>query len=135
HMNIDAPRMHELRDHFERSLLDRLPGVQVNGDPDSRSCHVTNLSFENVPGDVLISSLEDLCVSSGSACTRPCLEPSYVLSACGVSRDLAYSSLRFSLGRPTTKDEIEYAIDKTVECITNLRALAAMTNGAMNLAK
>ena len=78
----------------------------------------------------MAGALEDIAVSSGSACTSACPEPSYVLRACGVERDLAFTSLRYSLGRSTTEEEIDYAIEKTAECVTNLRALAAMTAGA-----
>ncbi len=133
-MSIDAARLLALRDRLERGLLDRLEGVQINGDPSSRLCHMTNLSFEGVNGDLLMGSLEDICVSSGSACTSASLEPSYVLTACGVSACLAHSSLRYSLGRPTTQDEVDHAIEKTVECITNLRALSVMTGTTLNAA-
>jgi cysteine desulfurase len=103
------------------------------GDRDNRLPHMTNLCFEGVPGESILGALEDIAVSSGSACTSACPEPSYVLRACGVERDLAFTSLRFSLGRSTTEEEIDYAIEKTIECVTNLRALAAMTSGAVKV--
>ncbi|MBC8107273.1 MAG: aminotransferase class V-fold PLP-dependent enzyme [Anaerolineae bacterium] len=128
---IDAPRLRVLRDKLEAGIRSRVDGVHVNGDPDNRLSHMTNLCFEGVPGDSMLGALEDIAVSSGSACTSASLEPSYVLRACGVDRCLAFSSLRFSLGRSTTEEEIDYAIEQTTSCITNLRALAAMTTGAM----
>jgi cysteine desulfurase len=125
-MAIDTPRLRMLRDRLERGIRERVTGVQVNGDPENRLAHMTNLMFEGVPGDSMLMALEDIAVSSGSACTSASLEPSYVLRACNVDRDLAFSSLRFSLGRSNTEEEIDYAIEKTVDCIGNLRALAGM---------
>ncbi|CAN5333404.1 IscS subfamily cysteine desulfurase [soil metagenome] len=129
----DAPRLKKLRDKLESGIRARVNGFHVNGDPESRLGHMTNLSFDGVPGDSMLGALEDIAVSSGSACTSASLEPSYVLRACGVPRELAFSSIRFSLGRSTTEEEIDYAIEKTTECITNLRALAAMTSGAVKV--
>jgi cysteine desulfurase len=129
-MPIDTPRLRALRDKLESGIRARIDGVHVNGDPDNRLGHMTNLCFDGLSPDSILGALEDIAVSSGSACTSACPEPSYVLCACGVPRELAFTSLRFSLGRSTTEEEIDYAIEKTTECITNLRALAAMTNGA-----
>jgi cysteine desulfurase len=128
-MASDTPRLLSLRDKLESGIRQRVEGVHVNGDPENRLAHMTNLMFEGVPGDSMLMALEDIAVSSGSACTSASLEPSYVLRACGVERDLAFSSLRYSLGRSTTEEEIDYAIEKTVDCITNLRALALMRTG------
>jgi cysteine desulfurase len=130
---IDAPRLRILRDKLEAGIRSRVDGVHVNGDPDNRLSHMTSLCFEGVPGDSMLGALEDIAVSSGSACTSASLEPSYVLRACGVPRELAFTSVRFSLGRSTTEEEIDFAIDRTADAITNLRALAAMTNGAMKV--
>ena len=130
-MAFDTPRLKMLRDRLERGIRDRVQGVHVNGDPECRLAHMTNLMFEGVPGDSMLMALEDIAVSSGSACTSASLEPSYVLRACGVDRDLAFSSLRFSLGRSNTEEEIDFAIGKTVECIDNLRALAEMRRGVI----
>jgi cysteine desulfurase len=130
-MTTDTPRLRFLRDKLESGICKRVEGVHVNGDSDNRLAHMTNLMFEGVPGDSMLMALEDIAVSSGSACTSASLEPSYVLRACGVPRELAFSSLRYSLGRSTTEEEIDYAIEKTVDCITNLRALAAMRCGPL----
>ena len=83
-MQIDPPRLLALRDRLENGIRDRLDGVHVNGDPRSRLSHMTNLSFDGVAGESLAGSMEDVCVSSGSACTSASLEPSYVLRACGL---------------------------------------------------
>ncbi len=128
-MDDDALRLHRLRDRLEQGILDRVNGVIVNGDCAQRLGHMTNLTFEGVAGDSMLMALEDIAVSSGSACTSASLEPSYVLRACGITRDLAFSSIRYSLGRSNTEAEIDYTIEKTAECIENLRALAAMTSG------
>jgi cysteine desulfurase len=127
-MEAESRRLGALRDKLETGIVARLSGVHVNGDPVARMSHVTNLSFEGLCGDSLVGAFEDIAVSSGSACTSACPEPSHVLRACGLSPELAKASLRFSLGRSTTGEEIDYVISKTVECVTNLRALAGMSN-------
>ena len=133
-MAADAARIGQLRDRLENGIRAQLDGVHVNGEPDNRLYHTSNLSFEGLGGgESLAMAFDDLCVSTGSACTSACAEPSHVLRACGLGRDLAASSLRFSLGRSTTAAEIDYAIEKTVETITSLRALEAMSGRAMKL--
>lgn len=100
-----------------------LPDVTLNGDPHQRAPNILNISFADVEGESLIMALKDLALSSGSACTSASLEPSYVLRALGVSEELAHSSLRFSLGRFTTEEEIDYAIALVQKSVTRLRAL------------
>jgi cysteine desulfurase len=118
-MHTEAKRLAELRDMLESGLRLRLTGVQVNGDPEHRLAHVSNLSFEGVSGDLVVI---DVAVSAGSACTSASLEPSYVLTACGIDPALAGAALRFSLGRSTTAAEIQFAIERTIECIENARS-------------
>jgi cysteine desulfurase len=88
--------------------------------------HNLNLSFNYVEGESLIMALKDLAVSSGSACTSASLEPSYVLRALGRNDELAHSSIRFTFGRFTTEEEIDYAAQKVCEAVTKLRALSPL---------
>jgi cysteine desulfurase len=119
-MQKDAARLGALRDELERSLLE-LPGVTVNGDKDSRLPHVSNLAFRQVAGNRLISELSrEIAVSSGSACTSALPEPSHVLLAMGLDEELARASLRFSLGRMTTAEEIAFATTKVKEAVEDL---------------
>ena len=101
--------------------FDGLEEVFVNGDVDRRVAQNLNISFNFVEGESLMMALRDLAVSSGSACTSASLEPSYVLSAIGLSDELAHSSLRISIGRFTTVEEIDYSIEKIREAVGKLR--------------
>ena len=116
-----------------RSLRDRLlAGIQdieeayVNGDLEKRIPHNVNVSFNFVEGESLIMAVKDLAVSSGSACTSASLEPSYVLRALGRSDELAHSSIRFTLGRFTTEEEIDYAVDLIKKKVAKLRELSPL---------
>jgi len=100
-----------------------LPGVSLNGTLQQAAPNILNLSFADVEGESLIMALKDLALSSGSACTSASLEPSYVLRAMGLDEELAHSSLRFSLGRFTTEEEINYAIALVQKSVTRLRAV------------
>ena len=100
--------------------------VHVNGSLDQRVPHNLNISFAFVEGESLIMSLKDLAVSSGSACTSASLEPSYVLRALGLNDELAHSSLRFSFGRFTTAEEIDYAVVQVHEAVNKLRELSPL---------
>lgn len=111
-MFSDTERILKLRDHLETSLLQTGKAI-LNGSPTHRIPNTTNLSFQNTNSGVLMRSFsKDLAVSSGSACTSALMEPSYVLKAMGLSDELAYGSIRFSLGRFTTEEEINYVIEK-----------------------
>ena len=100
--------------------------VFVNGDVDVRVAGNLNISFNFVEGESLMMALRDLAVSSGSACTSASLEPSYVLRAIGLNDELAHSSLRISIGRFTTEEEIDYAIEKIREAVGKLRELSPL---------
>jgi cysteine desulfurase len=115
-------RVRNLRDRLQAGILKKLTGVHVNGYQPSRLPHVTNLSFENVDHDLLLGAVSGVALSTGSACTSASLEPSYVLRATGVPDRLAFSSLRFSLGKRNTRDEVDAVIDQVVEAIGTLRA-------------
>jgi cysteine desulfurase len=88
--------------------------------------HVTNISFKYVEGEGLMMGIKDLAVSSGSACTSASLEPSYVLKSLGLDDDLAHSSIRFGLGRFTTDEEIDFAINHVKEAVNKLRDMSPL---------
>jgi cysteine desulfurase len=111
------------RDKLENALLN-LCDVYVNGSKENRLPNVTNLSFKNVEGQALMMSInKEIAVSSGSACTSASLEPSYVLKALGLDDELAHSSIRFSLGRFTTEEEIDYTIQQVSKYVRQLREM------------
>jgi len=124
-MASENQRVRALRDR----LLKGIQGVEeayVNGDLDQRIPHNLNVSFNFVEGESLIMAVKDLAVSSGSACTSASLEPSYVLRALGRSDELAHSSIRFTLGRFTTEEEIDFAIDLIKRKVAKLRELSPL---------
>jgi cysteine desulfurase len=123
-MNDDAARLSKLRDKIENAFLE-MEEVVVNGDTEHRMPHVTNISFKHVEGEGLMMTFnQEIGLSSGSACTSASLEPSYVLKALGLGDDLAHSSLRISLGRFTTEEEIDYAIEKIRKGVDHMRSLS-----------
>lgn len=124
-MATDIPRLRALRDRLWNGLKD-MEEVYLNGDLDHGVANILNVSFAYVEGESLMMSLKDLAVSSGSACTSASLEPSYVLRALGLSDELAHSSIRFSLGRFTTEEEIDYAIEQVRGSIGRLRELSPL---------
>jgi len=127
-METESTRISLLRDRLRVRITDHLDGVHINGHPMERLPNNLNVSFEGVEGEQLLSSLEDLAVTSGAACTSASVEPSYVLRAIGVPDFLALASIRFGLGRFTTEEEIDYAAGRVVEQVVKLRALAAPKN-------
>lgn len=124
-MEEEAKRLAGLRDKLEKSLTE-LEESYVNGNPAHRLPHVANISFKYVEGEGLMMAMKDMAVSSGSACTSASLEPSYVLKSLGLSDDLAHSSIRFGLGRFTTEEEIDFAIEKTKHAVIHLRELSPL---------
>jgi cysteine desulfurase len=128
-MEQDAQRLMILRNKLEAALLN-LEAVQVNGSQQNRLPQVTNLAFKDAEAEGLLMGLnKEIALSSGSACTSASLEPSYVLKAMGLTDDLAYSSLRFGLGRYTTEEQIDYTITRVAEMVTQLRELKRLTTG------
>jgi cysteine desulfurase len=114
-------RMGRLRDLLEQALL-QLEGTRVNGSRKHRLPHVTNISFSHIVGDGLLMGLnKEVALSSGSACTSASMEPSYVLKALGISDELAHSSLRFSIGRYTTEEQVNFVIQKVTSTVKQLR--------------
>ena len=124
-MATENERIRMLRDRLYAGLKD-IEEVHLNGDIDQRVPHNLNVSFNFVEGESLIMAIKDLAVSSGSACTSASLEPSYVLRALGRSDELAHSSIRFSIGRFTTEEEVDYAIKLLHEKIGKLRELSPL---------
>lgn len=124
-MADEAKRLSSLRDKLESSLT-TLEESYVNGNREHRLPHVANISFKYVEGEGLMMAMKDMAVSSGSACTSASLEPSYVLKSLGLSDDLAHSSIRFGLGRFTTEEEVDFAIEQTKKAVNHLRDLSPL---------
>ncbi|HXY05428.1 MAG TPA: IscS subfamily cysteine desulfurase [Burkholderiaceae bacterium] len=124
-MATENERIRRLRDRLWRGLS-RIEEVYLNGDPMQRVAHNLNVSFNFVEGESLIMAVKDIAVSSGSACTSASLEPSYVLRALGRSDELAHSSIRFSVGRFTTEEEIDFTIRLLTEKVTKLRSMSPL---------
>ncbi len=125
-MADENTRVKRLRDKLEKALLETCPDSRVNGDPDHRLPNTTNISFEYVEGEAILLLLDrhGICASSGSACTSGSLEPSHVLRAMGVPFTAAHGSIRFSLSRFNTEDEVDFTIEKMPEIIHRLRELS-----------
>ena len=124
-MHQDAARLSKMRDRLEKAFQDNLEEIYVNGSREHRMPHVTNISFKHVEGEGLMMTFnQNIALSSGSACTSASLEPSYVLVALGLGDDLAHSSLRFSLGRFTSEEDIDYVIEKVSAGVNHMRDLS-----------
>src|SRR5436190_2032900 len=124
-MATENERIRMLRDRLLKGLSE-IEEIYVNGDADRRVPHNLNVSFNFVEGESLIMAIKDVAVSSGSACTSASLEPSYVLRALGRSDELAHSSIRFTVGRFTTEEEIDYTVDLVKRKIAKLRELSPL---------
>jgi len=124
-MAVESKRVGALRDRLLNGLSD-MEATFVNGDLEHRVAHNLNISFAYVEGESMIMAIKDLAVSSGSACTSASLEPSYVLRALGRNDELAHSSIRFSIGRFTTEEEIDYAIKLLKAKVGKLRELSPL---------
>ncbi|MBM4109126.1 MAG: IscS subfamily cysteine desulfurase [Phycisphaerae bacterium] len=137
-MDADAQRLLALRRRLESAVTGKLGSTQVNGHAEKRLPHITNISFGFVEGESLMMAVKEIACSSGSACTSASLEPSYVLKTLGVGDELAHSSLRLSLGRWTTREEVDYAAERIVESVQKLRSLSPlydMHNEGIDLSK
>lgn len=119
-------RVAALRDRLKDGLFARLDQIYLNGHPTQRIPNNLNISFLYVEGESLMMGFNDIAVSSGSACTSASLEPSYVLKALGVGDDLAHSSIRFSVGRFTTEEEVDYAVERVSSAVEKLRAMSPL---------
>jgi len=125
-MAAEAAREQELRDYLKNKLENALDYTQVNGNMEHHLPGNLNMSFIYVEGESLLMGINDIAVSSGSACTSATLEPSYVLKALGLGDDVAHSSIRFGLGRFNNKAEVDYVADKIIEVVVKLRELSPL---------
>jgi cysteine desulfurase len=125
-MAEESERIAFLRDKLKDRLLNGLDEIHINGNMEHHLPNSLNVSFAYVDGESLLMGLHDVAVSSGSACTSATLEPSYVLKALGAGDDLAYSSIRFGLGRFNTEAEVDYVGDRVVEVVRKLRELSPL---------
>jgi cysteine desulfurase len=125
-MAEEAVRLRNLRDRLKAGLEAKLDEVFINGSMEHRLPNNLNMSFAYVEGESLLMGINDIAVSSGSACTSATLEPSYVLKALGVGEDLAHTSIRFGLGRFNTEEEVDYVTDKMVTVVKKLRELSPL---------
>jgi len=125
-MAEESVRLRKLRDRLKTGLEAKLDEVYINGSLEHRLPNNLNMSFAYVEGESLLMGINDIAVSSGSACTSATLEPSYVLKALGVGEDLAHTSIRFGLGRFNTEEEVDYVTEKMVQVVTKLRELSPL---------
>jgi cysteine desulfurase len=125
-MDRDGERLLKLRKKLEQGVTGQLDTTQVNGHAEKRLPHITNISFGFVEGESLMMAIKEIACSSGSACTSASLEPSYVLKSLGIGDDLAHSSLRLSLGRWTTEEQVDYAVNAIVTAVKKLRQLSPL---------
>ncbi len=125
-LEAEAKRAAELRDYMQELITSELDHVHLNGHPEHRLPNCLNLSFNYVEGESLLMGISDVAVSSGSACTSASLEPSHVLRSMDVGDDLAHSSIRFGIGRFTTKEEVEFAAKLVIENVKRLREMSPL---------
>lgn len=126
HMQEERIEVARLRDKLEAGILERIPDCMVNGDVENRLPNTTNIAFKNVEGEAILLMLDRLgiCASSGSACTSGSLEPSHVLRAMGVPFNFAHGSIRLSLSRYTTEDDVDFVVEHFPQVIKTLRAIS-----------
>ncbi|MCX6585370.1 MAG: IscS subfamily cysteine desulfurase [Acidobacteria bacterium] len=125
-MPEESQRLRAMRDRLRARFESALDEVFINGSMEHRLPHNLNMSFAYVEGESLLMGIDDIAVSSGSACTSATLEPSYVLKALGLGDDMAHTSIRFGLGRFNTEAEIDYVADKLIAVVTKLRELSPL---------
>jgi len=125
-MQEESKRLTALRDRLKDGIMSQLDETYINGSYEHRLPHNLNISFAYVEGEGLLMGMKDLAVSSGSACTSASLEPSHVLKSLGVGEELAHSSIRYSFGRFTTQEEIDFAIQQTVQAVNRLREMSPL---------
>ena len=125
-MESETTRLSALRDRLHAGIMKALDDVYLNGHPTQRLPHNLNLSFAYVEGEAMLMGINDIALSSGSACTSATLEPSYVLRALGVGSDLAHSSIRFGLGRFNTEEEVDHVIGRVIEAVSRLREMSPL---------
>jgi cysteine desulfurase len=125
-MPEESKRLEYLRNKLRDKLLNNLDEIHINGSMEHRLPGNLNMSFVYVEGESLLMGINDIAVSSGSACTSATLEPSYVLKALGLGDDVAHSSIRFGIGRFNTEAEVDYVADKLIDTVKKLRELSPL---------
>ena len=125
-MAAETARLKDLRDYLKQKFDDALDYTHVNGNMDHHLPGNLNMSFVHVEGESLLMGINDIAVSSGSACTSATLEPSYVLKALGLGDDVAHSSIRFGLGRFNNRAEVDYVSDKVIDVVKHLREMSPL---------
>lgn len=125
-MPEESARLRRMRDRLRTTLESNLEETYINGSMEYRLPHNLNMSFAYVEGESLLMGINDIAVSSGSACTSATLEPSYVLKALGLGDDLAHTSIRFGLGRFNTEEEVDYVAKKMIDVVNKLRELSPL---------
>jgi cysteine desulfurase len=125
-MPQESARHRAMRDRLMKMLKDNIEESYINGTMEHRLPHNLNMSFAYVEGESLLMGINDIAVSSGSACTSATLEPSYVLKALGLGDDLAHTSIRFGIGRFNTDEEVDYVGNKMIEVVNKLRELSPL---------
>ena len=125
-MSEEAQRMIQMRNQLQAGLFERLDEIYVNGHPTQRLPGNLNVSFAYVEGESLLMGINDIAVSSGSACTSATLEPSYVIRALGINEELAHSSIRFGLGRFNTEEEVDYVTERVAKEVKRLREMSPL---------
>ncbi len=123
-----APRIARLRDRIIEGISERIPDAKLNGHPTRRLPNNVNISFERVEGEPILLGLDfaGICASSGSACSSASLEPSHVLTAIGLPADLAQGSLRITVGKDTTEEDVDYMLDTLADLVSRLRAMPSL---------
>lgn len=125
-MPVESLRLSTMRDGLRKKLMDNITDIYENGTPAHKLPHSLNISFAFVEGESLLMGINDVAVSSGSACTSASLEPSYVLKSLGLGDELAHSSIRFGLGRFTIQEEVDYVADKLIDVVARLREMSPL---------
>jgi cysteine desulfurase len=125
-LEAETKRLIALRDKLKQKLESSLDYIHINGSMEHRLPGSLNVSFVYVEGESLLMGINDVAVSSGSACTSATLEPSYVLKALGLGDDVAHSSIRFGLGRFNSEAEVDYVADKVIDIVQKLRELSPL---------
>ena len=126
HIGEEGTRVRAMRDKLEQTILNTIPSVRVNGDPEHRLPNTTNISFEYIEGEsiLMLLDMDQICASSGSACTTGSLEPSHVLRAMGIPYTAAHGAIRFSLSRYNTMEEVDFVLGKLPPVIAKLREIS-----------
>jgi cysteine desulfurase len=125
-MAEEATRLSGLRDRLKDKLVAELDEIYINGSMEHRLPNNLNVSFAYVEGESLLMGINEIAVSSGSACTSATLEPSYVLKALGVGDEVAHSSIRFGLGRFNTQHDVDYVAERIIDVVRKLRELSPL---------